>query len=539
LKQWLELWLRRVSAEGVPTEPADQIRELATACFELQISAGTSTEQTPPAEADAISLISLFGPTLILKRCAVACSEWHYAECLREILAVYRPQAAAGTAAHEVFRALEAGDSAAAMAALRAADDGGLFLLVLPELAFLVPKAAVAMCLEQYPALRPWQVQEFSYSIKTFLKYLKRLMETKPKCREDTALVINWFLLMLYDRTPPRDELMSPEDGRPLPRSDKLQWRHFTRLMSVIDQSRGNATVTEALTRACREAGFWPGLLRLHTNRGALQCALDIAIDTDDWDSFERLLTLGHSVSLWQSALERVFANAMVNPAASVGVTRSVELMLARAGPIATTEVISAIPGGSGALTPEAMRSIIRVGRISLVDQPAVVRSLLSTVDSYLWSKRPWVSSPQLRAVADLETSGREGAVKVAALPFLTTPEQQSGGGQQLQQKLVPAFDMTPLQISYEEAGASHWGVAYGSPSSSTCVFCSLPLVMADESAALLLRPGMSASSKSIVSSNIVIFPRCGHAYHQSCLGTDACVQCLKANLTSLTKARF
>lgn len=119
-------------------------------------------------------------------------------------------------------------------------------------------------------------------------------------------------------------------------------------------------------------------------------------------------------------------------------------------------------------------------------------------------------------------------------------------------------FDFAPLPVSYEEAGQSHWGVSCNV--NGTCPFCMLPLVCDDELSGdrVVGRGGAGSGAvggsgggtggvggggaggkKNVVSETIVVFPKCGHCYHQSCLGVNGCVLCLQSNMTSLTRNRF
>ena len=199
-----------------------------------------------------------------------------------------------------------------------------------------------------------------------------------------------------------------------------------------------------------------------------------------------------------------------------------------------TVEVLAGVPGCAEQLPPAALRSVLRVGKLSLVDERALVRQLLSTVDSYLWARRSRVCSAPLGAVlADEADPSPTAAARLAARPFVAETSADAGadgsagasGGRGV--VLRPGFEMRrPMRVFYDENETGHWGAAccLGAVPSAAhpaaqqlCAFCALPL----------LAPAGTPQR------NVAVMPGCGHAFHQACLaGTDACVVCLQHSMS-------
>jgi hypothetical protein len=146
-----------------------------------------------------------------------------------------------------------------------------------------------------------------------------------------------------------------------------------------------------------------------------------------------------------------------------------------------------------------------------------ICHEILEKTDAYLWSKRPSVIPPQIRAVLEEELQHSSNSVGSYAIPpTLSFLAQESNVRQPatLLQRVQLTFDhVVPLPKFYEDS-AGHWGVPLDL--SASCVRCTHPLSKA-------LEP----------SGNIVVFP-CGHGFHQFCCEEDACITCFRKNFQPL-----
>jgi len=198
-----------------------------------------------------------------------------------------------------------------------------------------------------------------------------------------------------------------------------------------------------------------------------------------------------------------------------------VNFMVQKIGPVSTVHLLFEVPEfAKSGISPHAYKRFTKMGRSALCDKKALVNEILSRVDSYLWSRKPTVISPQIRAIFELESGTASSPNNVPnakprdQMPFFLDPQAESP----LKFDLGPS---TSFPQFYEEA-SGHWGVETDF-AGGTCAHCTLPLLENPEG-------GLGLGSGP----TIVVFPKCGHAFHNFCIeGDKACTMCLMNNMTT------
>jgi len=175
------------------------------------------------------------------------------------------------------------------------------------------------------------------------------------------------------------------------------------------------------------------------------------------------------------------------------------------------------------------------MGKIEIREKRPLVYEMLSTIDSYLWSRKPKAMNPQIRYVFELESNLQDTSLQ--ATGFITpanlqTPAQPAALPSYLDQPVIPGtpvalkFDLENFPVFYEEA-TGHWG-AETEFSNGTCPLCTLPLLENPEGTGLGLGSGPT----------VLIFPKCGHAFHGFCNENDhACSVCVGTNIAPWSTA--
>ena len=485
-------------------------------------------------------LLERYGRWLPLSRCFARASAWHSAACCRRAAALV-PQFHPGYG--DVARAVRAHDFGGAAARLRLADDACLFVGALPLLDALDHAQTVRLAVAMHPTVTAWHVAHVVGAPAFYRDYLPQYLAAHGSPAADAALYVALARMLLADEPGCASAFAAhatDEDAQPCRGAGRTAWKNGAALLALLDTFRGDPDTQAQLGAAFRRAGFWPGVLALHTARGETGAALALVLALDDAERLRTLMARCRDTALWHTAVQHVVdrdsssssENSSESDKNEITLTVLVESMLDVLGARETAEVLAGVRGCAEQLPAAALQSILRVGKLSLVDERALVRQFLSTVDSYLWARRSRVCSAQLGTVLACEADeGAGAAARLAALPFVAARADAAG-----HRTLCPAFDMQrPMRVFHDENETGHWGAACvlgAAPSAAhphaqhVCAFCALPL----------LAPDPAAPQR-----NIAVMPGCGHAFHHACLaGTDGCIVCLKHNMSrSIVRRRL
>jgi len=541
MQKWLCLWLQRALVSDLSelmkkrnSDDECEVQVLANKCFELRISTSEGSD-----DCWAV-ILEKFGRCLSLMPCFTAASDKEDEITCKKIVELYSQYHRVYA---EVAKAVSTREFVSAAARVRATDDAGLFISVVPMLMELDEAQTVQMAVRFHPIVNEWQVSHLVPSKHFYIDYLIHFLEAHGMEEENLDRYLRLVRLLLEDQPDyNRSALINPDNSMPVRGSLKYPWKHADVLLSLLTSFKDDPDAQMLLMNEFRSIGFWPGVLGLHKMREERSEAVSLALALDDSDVFDALMLDNLDDDLWKASIQCVLSNMDGGDKMDITLQKITETLLSAVGPQKTVEILSEIPGCAEKLPVASLRSIMRVGKLSLVDEKAKVCSFLSTVACYLWQRRSRQSNAQLGTVVAYEADENpEAAATLRSLPFVGTREGHRN-------VLRPSFDMHhPQQRFYDENEIGHWGVSCtistDSKSSSAttqhlCAFCSLPLVQVDDS---------TGRQKSLLSrrlnqhQNITVLPHCGHAYHESCLaGTEGCIICLKNSLShSITRKRF
>lgn len=319
----------------------------------------------------------------------------------------------------------------------------------------------------------------------------------------------------------------------PAPQSFKLTWKHEHKISLAISLAiQMGSDVACKFIAPCQKAGFWRGLYDLFMCTSQPFAAAELALATDELDSFMHIMINNTRVDFWQQIMPKLRKRVgITDPKITPGPV--IAAMIEALGGERSADLLldverSCVPIGaegmypSSFIPPALLREIAKRGGTSEVAQRGMQRDILHALGKYMWSKKPGVVSPQIRAIVETELNNPE---KLGELPFFAKKMDPASGEQ-----LVPAFDTsTPTPAFFEETGVCHWGVALSSQ--DHCAYCTLPLLENPETRYL------AESQRALSVPTMVTFPVCGHTYHQFCVGQDAyCFLCLSSRMSTLSR---
>jgi len=162
-------------------------------------------------------------------------------------------------------------------------------------------------------------------------------------------------------------------------------------------------------------------------------------------------------------------------------------------------------------------KNLLALGRKELT-KTGLVHETLEILASYLWSQKPPALGPQFRSIETLELNdNRIDDHNLDEVPFLYNNELSISASLGSPQEMSPElnFDYSePCPRFFEELN-SHWGVT-ATLSHGICPVCCLPI------------------KQRLGEDKVVVFPHCGHGYHERCVESDSCTVCLVESLDSL-----
>ncbi|GAM22685.1 hypothetical protein SAMD00019534_058600, partial [Acytostelium subglobosum LB1] len=421
-------------------------------------------------------------------------------------------------------------------------DDIGLLFRYMEILLDSQTKLSTLFYASRYPVILPRNILKFvdqrpAARLAVKFEYLNHLMIKTPECRMDTNLMEDWFLSNLVHLQPPKDQLFItndniPETRRPRVGAHLIEWKHSVQLMSIINKVVSNEYIfnISRLEHLCEQHGFFEGLLAIYSHLyrtfGAkshsyneelrnqyVQKLLNLVVATDNIDALTKVMENNIDLALWTTLLEKmqeqrdyynnIFFNrdtafAISEPFAarlmgrSIGALQAIDLLL-------TSSLFE-----SAQLPSELFSEWIRNGKWTMYNRKSIAHEILSRLDSYLWTKKPMNLSPQIWSLV------------VDDLNHFHTPTGLKAHHQTLQQQQQQQHQQQDLISSTEffEDSSFHWGTEtelHG----GQCPVCTLPLIENPESSFLGVTP-----------SSVIVFPYCGHSYHQCCIEEQGCLLC-------------
>jgi hypothetical protein len=521
-----------------------QVSDLATACFEFQIFEGS------PA-----NFIVEYYSFLDVDQVIAACMQHKLADCFDIVFQLEDQRSKerdANLKALELF--LRDRDGYSAQTLLKSCKKTlMLSARILPLFFDAAPKDAISYTVALYPKIRPWYVEwkVSEANPRYYIEYLNQLLSAREDCRKNQNFVHSFFGHCLQQGAPNRETLFSK--GKPVRGAHKREWGFAENLMEVIqNEYRVYSRNSEHLQNLCEKAGFFPGLLQLYLLHGQIRQAVDMVISTDDEHGLFHVLSESSDPEMWSFAMERM--QQLRNDAAPIlesefTITKDgfLKFMIRRLGPLYAMQLLlKATEFAKSGISYEAYQVFTTMGKIEIREKKPLVYEMLSTIDSYLWSRKPKAVCPQIRYVFELESNLQNSDIQAAMLPMPGSHNLQNSSipipGANLQansnsqqQNVLPAFleqpsipgtpvalkfDLDNFPVFYEEA-TGHWGTETEF-SNGTCPLCTLPLLENPEGTGLGLGSGPT----------VLIFPKCGHAFHGFCNENDhACSLCVVNNI--------
>ncbi|GIY49609.1 hermansky-Pudlak syndrome 5 protein [Caerostris extrusa] len=300
--------------------------------------------------------------------------------------------------------------------------------------------------------------------------------------------------------------------GWPRPGSHLFSWKYSDLLLSILSTTKD---MDNDFKERCFSQGFWSGYLLLlkklklkDIHRKIIIQLGDISLLDDDnqlgylpsnLEEWKEFLTLYAQSSVSTEMVTCFTCNKQHSICTEFSHTTNdtkpwnvslqwetiCRVALLHLDSIKVLEILKTLEIPNGAFSSEFYRSLMRSFLLNK-QQSALIHRTLSTVGSYLWSRKLKSLSPEARLV------------------FQKEKEKPGASATQLQKN----EDSAKAGCSYLEEPESHWGVKISLK--SVCRVCKMPLT----------------SHLSPSQGGITVY-RCGHSYHTACSKEGFCLTCL------------
>eukprot|EP00698_Gefionella_okellyi_P026113 TRINITY_DN9851_c0_g1_i2.p1 TRINITY_DN9851_c0_g1~~TRINITY_DN9851_c0_g1_i2.p1 ORF type:complete len:638 (+),score=135.90 TRINITY_DN9851_c0_g1_i2:1275-3188(+) len=211
--------------------------------------------------------------------------------------------------------------------------------------------------------------------------YLDTLMAENADARREAKLVNAWVGSLL-SRSLPSSGVWD-DDGALARNAHKVEWTHSKTLLRILTQPHKYQHDVSALQALVNRSGFVAGLVELCLVHRNIREGIDACNLTGNDEALERLLRYCLSQSDWQYALSAT----LKAPFVALDVNQLTTLMLDALG-VQAIDVLLAEPQVAERVDPQLCAKAMRiVDNTSTRD--GVVRTVLETADSYLWSQQP------------------------------------------------------------------------------------------------------------------------------------------------------
>eukprot|EP00039_Didymoeca_costata_P012422 m.179481 g.179481 ORF g.179481 m.179481 type:complete len:385 (+) comp15478_c0_seq2:4630-5784(+) len=372
------------------------------------------------------------------------------------------------------------------------------------------PKAALDVCINKYPSILPWSVslaleqhdsRDFHY-----YHYLGGIMHNHVDSRQEKHLVHEWLRLMMLQTDVPQDCFRA--EGKKLAQSQghKIHWKQEDIFNRVIEEADNYASEPRFLIKLFKDYGYWSGVITLLKKLKSRRSEMELASLYLYLGELKDLAAhIDGRTELWKATVT-VMAEKIPSFWHPITIKSLFTEMALQLGGFQALPLLQILNEKNLAysIPPEVYGHVNKTEKLAS-EQSAIAHEILVSLDSYLWSKRSDVLSPQLALLVDSELKVGEGN---------NVEEMESNEEQEkslLDSLLQEGLDFEEDIPSYLEDPLVHWGVQ---GRLSQCALCSLQIFSEPELATTTFR--------------------CGHIFHTQCIPAKVCPICVQSKLTTL-----
>ncbi|XP_054720701.1 BLOC-2 complex member HPS5-like [Uloborus diversus] len=388
----------------------------------------------------------------------------------------------------------------------------------------------IDLCLQRSYHITPLDVLYLSKSCyahpKPFLEYISKVLDCLPekqrpkvldKLLHHTEVRLEW-IYGVFDVEDKAPENLKCTCGWPRPGSHLYPWEHMQLMLHILSAT---SDLDNKFFEFCFIKGFWPGyillakklkLTAIHRKLIIQLCDINLLninsstgylpLDEEEWKEFFRLYSQS---SVTNDSIKCLSCGKLLScsiefsakKADSISWISSMQweaisrIALTHLDSIKVLEILQGLELPTGAFSSAFYKALMMSFLINK-QQSALTHRILTTMSSYLWSRKLQSMSPEARLVFQMEKEK----------PSLSS---------NLNQKAEDAVPAKSTQCYLEEP-ESHWGVR--TCLSTTCKICKMPL----------------SSHLSSSKSGLVVY-RCGHSYHAACSTEGFCAICLNSHI--------
>ncbi|EGC38473.1 hypothetical protein DICPUDRAFT_148868 [Dictyostelium purpureum] len=569
----LSIWAHLFnSIEDVPAN--EMIKEIVTSCFIMGINLNQCKETESSKhqlckcwdESIAKEFIKSYFNFLHTNKIYINTNEKQWDSCIETLLELESFTKQESKIISTIYQFLDTNDSSTCLSLLDShLNDYGLLFRFIDPLLQMSPKEASIFFAKQYPVILPRNIFQFinnnqqqqdtnsTTALTNIIKfeYLNQLMNSKPECKLNSNLLIEWFDCTLQHDKPDSNQLfLSLDNGeRMVPRlgSFKVEWKSSSAiLLQIIEntispsgQYNGDIKYFE---EQCKKEGFFQGLYHIYSYYNKIYSLksvlyneellieyskklVELTVYCDNKQGFLQLFETNTNIEIWSFTLETMkslrnfvdkefeYYDESNKIVLDISESFIIELMGKAIGPLETIELICKYNNNEmfekNKISTGILSDWINFGKWSLYNRSKLSYDILSNLDSHLWLKKPLTLSPQILSILTKEINLNQD----------NNNNNQHNNNNSLKnlKNNIGQFDFSLPQF-FEDNSRRHWGVET-ELQTGICQICTLPLAENPESSFLGSTPA-----------TIIVFPNCGHSYHHCCIEEQTCMLCFSKN---------
>ncbi|XP_060604075.1 BLOC-2 complex member HPS5-like [Ruditapes philippinarum] len=408
-------------------------------------------------------------------------------------------------------------------------DQGAMLLGHISNLFHSKPDSVVDICVRCHPSVHPLDVMYMcryhQVAMETVFKQYMVLVTLNENSslrkqvlmdignHKDTCVVLLEMLLSEDNDT----SAVMDENGCPRCMGHRVKRKNeilIDQLINNIQAARDQQIVLEIL----RKHGYWVGVLKLLKKIGRGSDHLDLVLQLGDIDLLTGHNELGYvplSVPDWQRVLATYQqinqAGNQTSQEVSCDCSKLITwnnlaiLLVRNVGPEEAISLLEKQNLLEGVLSKEFYQVCLLSGMVQK-QQRSVLHSMLEKVDSYLWSYRPIVVTPQVQYLAVSEKKMHSG--------------ESTGSNTDLLHSMANSIKEKEVSETSVEDPECHWGIENKINLLCPCCYISLKETVSHE------EPG------------VLIF-KCGHGFHKLCLPKKECMVCDGVTKTKTVEKAF